>query len=71
MLAFWKGWNYVAPNDLKIDDFNEILWIEIDDEADCKQCEELGEKLDIEMPTDVYSIEEILKVKSFVLVAES
>lgn len=71
MLAFWKNWDYVAPEDLKLDDFNEVLWIEIDDEEDCRQCEELAEKLDIEMPTDVYTIEEILKVKAFVLVAET
>lgn len=28
-------------------------------------------KLDVEMPTDVYTVEEILKIKVFVLVAES
>lgn len=73
MLAFWKNNDSVGTplNELKHEDFSETIWVEIDNEDDYKLCNEIGDKVDFDMPTDDYTLEEILKIKVFVLVADS
>lgn len=73
MLAFWKNNDSVSTplNELKHEDFSETIWAEIDNEDDYKLCNEIGDKVDFDMPTDDYTLEEILKIKVFVLVADS
>ena len=73
MLAFWKNNDSVsiALDELKHEDFSEVIQIEIDNEEDYKLCDKIGNKVDFDMPTDDYTLEEILKIKSFVLIADS
>ena len=73
MLAFWKNNDSVSTplNELKHEDFSEMIWVEIDNEDDYKLCDEIGDKVDFDMPTDDYTLEEILKIKVFVLIADS
>ena len=73
MLAFWKNNESVSIplDELKHEDFSEVIWVEIDNEEDYKLCDEIGDNVDFDMPTDDYTLEEILKIKVFVLIADS
>ena len=73
MLAFWKNNESVSIplDELKHEDFSEVIWVEIDNEEDYKLCDEIGDKVEFDMPTDDYTLEEILKIKFFVLIADS
>ena len=73
MLAFWKNNESVSIplDELKHEDFSEVIWVEIDNEEDYKLCDEIGDKVDFDMPTDDYTLEEILKIKVLVLIADS
>ena len=73
MLAFWKNNESVSIplDELKHEDFSEVIRVEIDNEEDYKLCDEIGDKVDFDMPTDDYTLEEILKIKVFVLIADS
>ena len=73
MLAFWKNNESVSIplDELKHEDFSEVIWVEIDNEEDYKLCNEIGDKVDFDMPIDNYTLEEILKIKVFVLIADS
>ena len=73
MLAFWKNNESVSIplDELKHEDFSEVIWVEIDNEEDYKLCNEIGDKVDFDMPIDDYTLEEILKIKVFVLIADS
>ena len=73
MLAFWKNNESVSIplDELKHEDFSEVIWVEIGNEEDYKLCDEIGNKVDFDMPTDDYTLEKILKIKFFVLIADS
>ena len=73
MLAFWKNNDSVSTplDELKHEDFSEVIRVEIDNEEDYKLCDEIGDKVDFDMPTDDYTLEEILKIKFFILIANS
>ena len=47
MLAFWKNNESVSIplDELKHEDFSEVIWVEIDNEEDYKLCDEIGDRL--------------------------